>query len=367
MGGAQAHVADLIKALRGRVDTVVLAGGDGPLFDAVQACGAKTMRLTLLDNALSPWRALSSFKQLIAALRAIKPDLIHAHSAKAGALGRLAGWILGIPVVYTVHGFAFKPAAPVRQRLVAHLVEWLLAPLTARMICVAEAERAMANTLPIPTKRVHVIRNGIAETTAARAIPGATVRRIVMVARLAAPKRADLVIRAFAHAALEECELALAGDGPQMKALSALADAVAPGKVRFLGAVPDVPSLLATAQIFVLASDHEGFPLSILEAMRAGLPIIASDLPGIREQLADGGCGWLVPDNDAEHWTSMLQQLAGSPMERERLGNSARQYWEQHFDIGSMADETWRVYQEVLVHRGADHGEQRLQEHSHHE
>jgi glycosyltransferase involved in cell wall biosynthesis len=367
VGGAQAHVADLIKALHGHVDAVLLAGGNGPLFDAAQACGAKTMRLTLLDNALSPWRAVSSFKQLIAALRAIKPDLIHTHSAKAGALGRLAGWVLGIPVVYTVHGFAFKPAAPVRQRLVAHLAEWLLAPLTARMICVAEAERTMANMLPIQSKRVHVIRNGIAETTVARAVPGAMVRRIVMVARLAAPKRADLVIRAFAHAGLQDCELVLAGDGPQMAALRALADALAPGKVQFLGAVPDIPSLLATAQIFVLASDHEGFPLSILEAMRAGLPIIASDLPGIREQLADGSCGQLVPSCDVRHWAAMLLKLAGSPAERERLGNDARQYWEQYFGIGSMADETWRVYQDILIHQGANHCEQGLQEHSHHE
>lgn len=368
VGGAQAHVGDLLKALHGRLDAVVLAGGDGPLFDAAQATGAKTMRLTLLDNALSPWRALSACKQLMAALRATKPDLIHAHSAKAGALGRLAGWVLGIPVVYTVHGFAFKPAAPVRQRLVARLVEWLLAPLTARMICVAEAERAMAYTLPIPSRRVHVIRNGIAETTAARAIPDAAVRRVVMVARLAAPKRADLIIRAFAHAALPDCELILAGDGPQMAALSTLAEAVAPGKVRFLGAVPDVPSLLASAQMFVLASDHEGFPLSILEAMRAGLPIIASDLPGIREQLADGNCGRLVPPgSDVQHWAAMLLQLAGNPAERECLGRNARQYWEQHFGMGNMADATWQVYQEVLVHRGASHSEQTLQEHTRHE
>ena len=367
VGGAQAHVADLLKALRGRVDAVVLAGGAGPLFNAAQAYGVKTMRLTLLDNALSPWRAVSALKQLIAALRAIKPDLIHAHSAKAGALGRLAGWVLGIPVVYTVHGFAFKPAAPVRQRVVARLAEWLLAPLTARMICVAEAERTLAHTLPIPSQRVHVIRNGIAETTAARAIPGAAIHRIVMVARLAAPKRADLFIRAFAHAALTDCELVLAGDGPQMAALSALADAVVPGKVRFLGAVPDVPSLLASAQIFVLASDHEGFPLSILEAMRAGLPIVASDLPGIREQLADGNYGRLVLGSDVQQWAAMLLQLAGSPEERERLGNDARQHWEQHFGMGSMADATCQVYQDVLVDRGAHHSERPLQEHTRHE
>lgn len=367
VGGAQAHVTDLLKALHGRIDAVLLAGGDGPLFAAAQASGAQTVRLTLLDNALSPWRAVTAFKQLITALRAARPDLIHVHSAKAGALGRLAGWVLGIPVVYTVHGFAFKPAAPARQRIIARLVEWLLAPLTARMICVAEAERAMANTLPIPSKRVHVIRNGIAEATTALAVPEAALRRITMVARLAAPKRADLVIRAFAQAALPDCELALAGEGPEMATLRALADTVAPGKVRFLGAVSDVPALLASAQLFVLASDHEGFPLSILEAMRAGLPIIASDLPGIREQLADGDCGRLIPGSDDQRWAAMLVQLARDPGERERLGNAARAHWEQHFGMDRMATATWQVYQQVLLDQGTIPSGQPLQEHSRHE
>lgn len=367
VGGAQAHVADLLKALHNRMDAVLLAGGDGPLFAAAQAYGAQTVRLTLLDNALSPWRAVAAFKQLITALRAAKPDLIHAHSAKAGALGRLAGWVLGIPVVYTVHGFAFKPAAPARQRIVARVMEWLLAPLTARMICVAEAEHAMANTLPIASKRIHVIRNGIAETTTALAVPDTPVRRIVMVARLAAPKRADLVIRAFATAALPDCELLLAGDGPEIATLRALADTVAPGKVRFLGAVSNVSALLASAQMFVLASDHEGFPLSILEAMRAGLPIVASDLPGIREQLADGDCGRLVAGSDEQHWAAMFAQLASAPEERKRLGSAARRYWEQHFGMEKMAAATWQVYEQALVNQGTIPSAQPFQENSRHE
>ena len=348
VGGAQAHVADLLAGLRDRINPVLLAGGDGPLFVAAQSSGAKTVQLTLLDNALSPWRALAAFRQLVRALRAIQPDLIHAHSAKAGALGRVAGWLLGIPVVYTVHGFAFKAAAPARQRVVARVVEWLLAPLTARMICVAQAERVMAEALPISPGRVQVIRNGIADH-AHLATPGTPVRRIVMVARLAAPKRADTLIRAFARAALPDCELILAGEGPQLASLRALADALAPGRVRFLGMVTDVPALLASAQIFALASDHEGFPISVLEAMRTGLPIIASDLPGIREQLADGDSGWLVPHDDERRWASALTELAGDREQRDNLGNRARVHWERHFGIAPMADATWQVYQQVLA------------------
>ena len=350
IGGAQTHVADLLTALRGRIEPTLLAGGNGPLLDHARAAGARTVRLPLLDNALSPLRALAAFRQLLGALRAAAPDLIHTHSAKAGALGRVAGWLLGVPVVYTVHGFAFKAAAPARQRLAARAAEWLLAPLTTRLICVAQAERELAASLPIAASRISVIRNGIADTPA-RAAPHAPLRRIVMVARLAAPKRADLAIRAFAHAALPDCELVIAGEGPQLDALRTLAEAVAPGRVRFAGAVADVPALLASAQAFMLASDHEGFPLSVLEAMRTGLPVAASDLPGIREQLEDGACGLLVPGNDEAAWAAALQRLAGDAGLRASLGQAARARWAREFGLAPMAEATWAVYQQALAGR----------------
>ncbi|WP_439890377.1 glycosyltransferase family 4 protein [Ralstonia sp. 25C] len=353
-GGAQAHVADLLQALRDRVEPVLLAGGNGPLFAAAEAVGVKTIPLTRLDNALSPIRAIAALWQLMRALRTAKPDLIHAHSAKAGILGRLAGALLGIPVIYTVHGFAFKPAAPVPQRFVAHTAEWLLAPFATHMICVANAERALTATLPIAASRISVIHNGIASSNAL-ATPDAPVRRIVMVARLAAPKRGDLLIRAFASAALPDCELVLAGEGPQQSSLQALADSLAPGRVRFAGAVTDVPALLASAQIFALASDHEGFPISILEAMRAGLPVIASDLPGIREQFEGGTCGVLVSNNDEQAWTSALMNLAKDATLRANLGQKAQTRWRQAFGVDSMADSTWQVYVQALTRTAKTH------------
>ncbi|RDK12122.1 glycosyltransferase family 4 protein [Cupriavidus lacunae] len=347
IGGAQAHVADLLRAMHGRAEVVVLAGGDGPLFDAARQAGVRTIRLPLLDNALSPMRAIATLRQLMQALRDIAPDLIHAHSAKAGALGRLAGWQLGIPVVYTVHGFGFKAAAPVRQRLASRIAEWLLAPLTSRLICVAEAERAMSESLPIPSTRVTVVRNGIPDTSAL-ATPACDMRRIVMVARFAIPKRHDLLVRAFAQANLPDCELALAGEGPRLAATQQLAEALAPGRISFPGNVQDIPALLASAQAFALISDHEGFPLSVLEAMRAGLPVIASDLPGIREQLDDGRCGLLIAGNNIDALTQALIQLADDPARRTTLGQTARDRWEQYFGLERMAQATWSVYQHAL-------------------
>lgn len=358
IGGAQSHVADLLRALRGRIDATVLAGGDGPLFAAAQAEGARTMALKRLDNRLSPWRALGAFLEVVRALRAAAPDLVHVHSAKAAALGRLAAWYLRIPVVYTVHGFAFKPAAPALRRIAARVTEWCLARLTTRLICVAQAERALAASLPISARRIDVIPNGIADTPL-RAQPGGPLRRIVMVARLAAPKRPDLLIRAFAQAcrhgrqSFEGCELVVAGAGPMLPALQTLAAQEAPGRVALCGNVADIPALLATAQIFVLASNHEGLPLSILEAMRAGLPVIASDLPGIREQLltndGDKSAGRLIAGNDVDALAAALCELAASPDTRAALGARARDRYVRDFGLDAMANATWRVYGAALA------------------
>jgi len=327
---------------------VLMSGGDGPLFGAARTASVPVIRLAMLDNALSPVRAVRALRELIRALRETAPDLIHAHSAKAGALGRVAGWLLGIPVVYTVHGFAFKPAAPWRQRLAARVTEWMLAPLTRQLICVADAERELARVLPIAESRIHVIRNGIADTSA-RAEPGMPLRRIVMVARFAAPKRPDIVVEAFARANLPDCELVMAGDGPQLPAVRALAEKLAPGRVSFPGNVQEIAALLASAQAFVLVSDHEGFPLSVLEAMRAGLPIIASDLPGIRDQLDGGQCGILLDDRRPDALAEAFRALAADATHRTRLGHSARKQWEQHYGIEPMIKATWAIYQDALA------------------
>ncbi|WP_427310837.1 glycosyltransferase family 4 protein [Cupriavidus sp. H39] len=334
--------------MAGKADTVLLAGGEGPLLEIAQRNGARTIRLKRLDNALSPWRAILALRELVVALKQAAPDLIHTHSAKAGALGRIAGLALGIPVVYTVHGFAFKPEAPSRQRIAARVAEWLLAPLAARVICVADAERRLAQSLPLPAERISVIPNGIPDTPH-RAEPQAPLRRIVMVARFAAPKRQDAAIRAFARAGLESCVLTLVGDGPQRHAMQQLAQQLAPGRVEFPGNVTQVPALLASAQAFVLASDHEGFPLSVLEAMRAGLPVVASDLPGIREQLDGNRYGLLVNHDDEHAFSEALRRLAGDSALRAALGHGARQRWEQCYGLERMTGATWSVYCAALA------------------
>ena len=347
IGGAQTHVRDLYAGICDRLDAVLLAGGEGPLFGQMAAQGAATCRIDALNNSLSPIHLLRTVRRVSTVLGANRPDLIHAHSAKGGAVARLVGARLKIPVIYTVHGFGFKATAPWPQRWAARLAEFILAPLTTQMICVSEAEARMASALPIRQTRVHVIRNGICDI-GPRGNAGSTLTRVIMTARLAAPKRPDVLIRAAASGALpSHASVVLVGDGPLRASLEVLA-AECTVPVIFTGNIQNVHEVLATAQLFVLLSDHEGLPISILEAMRAGLPILASDLPGIRELIVHGESGWLVNHHDTIAVQDALHILCTHAELRQSLGAAARRRYETLFNASDMVERTYSLYQQVL-------------------
>ncbi|MFM7026546.1 MAG: glycosyltransferase, partial [Limnohabitans sp.] len=132
IGGAQTHVIELCRALRGQVEFSAVIGGasDSFLEQALRELGVHTTCLPGLRNALNPLQLLASVRALLTHLDRQPPDLIHAHSAVAGVVARLAGKWRRIPVVYTVHGFGFKPQAPALIRLNAWLAEAVLAAWT---------------------------------------------------------------------------------------------------------------------------------------------------------------------------------------------------------------------------------------------
>lgn len=358
-GGAQTHLLEICRALRGQVELMVVIGGTEPggmLEARLGELGVAQARLPPMVNSLSPWRVLRAAQALRRILRQARPDVIHAHSAMAGVVARLAGLLSGIPVVYTVHGFGFKPEAPRRQRLVALLVEWLLAPCTTHMICVSEHERDLARRLPLRSRRISVVRNAIQDLPQ-RASPATEPMRVIMVARCAAPKRHDLLLQALALASARlgrEIPATLVGGGPLLPALLEQARALGLQDVDFTGDVDNVPDRLARHSVFVLVSDHEGLPISVIEALRAGLPVLGSDLPGMRELIRPDHEGRLLP-NRAQPLADALVELARHPGERARLGQAARRRYEQQCEPRTMADSVLAVYGQIRPHEQSVH------------
>ena len=349
IGGAQTHVIELCRALRGQVCFSAVIGGDDGTFleQALRELGVQTTTLPALRNSLNPLRIFGSVRALLAQLRTQPPDLIHVHSAVAGVVARLAGKLRGIPVVYTVHGFGFKPQAPVPIRLNAWLAEAVLAAWTTRMVCVSAYEKTLAERLPMDPARASVIPNAIADVVW-QSDQRDDRPSIAMVARMALPKRHDLLLQALALMAADGTRPAvrLLGDGPQRTVHQQLASQLDLPHVQFSGDVHNVAEQLAQHQIFVLLSDHEGLPISLIEAMRAGMAIVASRLPGVEELLVDGESALLVA-NDPFEVQQALQRLLADAGLRRRLAAAARHRYEARHKPEAMAAQVLQVYEEA--------------------
>jgi glycosyltransferase involved in cell wall biosynthesis len=339
-GGAQTYVAGLLPALAGRFEVVVAAHGDGPLRDAAHAAGVRFAPLRHVRRDLNPPRDLLGLLELVVLMRRLRPDIVHANSSKAGVLGRVAAVLAGVPIrIFTVHGWAFKAYSGAASALY-RWADRLTAPLTTATICVAEGERAagLAARTCRPDRTV-VIPNGVDASAGGGAPdrddpwPRGAGPRVVAVGRLAPPKDPLTLVRALSALRTRPAAL-LVGGGPQRSAVEAeiaahnLASAVA-----VAGERRDVARLLAEADVFVLSTRSEGAPMSILEAMAAGLPVVASAVGGVPELVENEVTGLLVPPGDPAALAAALDRLLADPDLRRRLGANGRERAKTRFDL----------------------------------
>lgn len=349
VGGAQAVVLAYLRSLRNRVDLALATGDEGFLADEARALGVTVFVVPELVPEISPrldWQAVRALNHVI---REYKPDLVHAHSSKAGVVGRLAASLAKVPSVFTAHGFAFTENACVRRRIIAIVSEWIAARLGRAVIAVSDYDSDLAVRCRVLVRnRVCVIHNGIADVSFRAALAVGTSVNIVMVARFAKPKAHDCLLRAL-NGLEGDFKLWLIGDGPDIE--QARADSVRlalSDRVVFMGARNDVPELLAKAHLFVLASNYEGLPISILEAMRAGLPVVASDVGGVCESVCDGENGFLVPRGDVPTLRQRLQRLISNETLRVEMGAASRRRYVEEFTVERMVSKTLAVYEKVL-------------------
>lgn len=349
-GGAQTHLIELCRALHDKVQFTAVIGGEEPhnfLSQILQALGVHVMALPSLRNSLNPLKVIASVRALLGHVQGLQPHILHAHSAVAGVVARLVGKLAQRPVVYTVHGFGFKPQARPLIRYNAWLAEALLAAWTTRMICVSAYEKELALRLPMDPERASVVHNALADVPWQSDLQVSQCS-LVMVARMAAPKRHDQLLHALARLSARGLRppTTLLGSGPEQTTHQALAEQLQLPHVVFAGDVHNVAEQLAMHQIFVLLSDHEGLPMSILEAMRAGMAIVATHLPGVSEMLQDQHNALLV-HNDPQAVALAIESLVNHCELRQRLGQAARQSYQDRFMPERMAQQVHDIYQEA--------------------
>ena len=349
-GGAQAHVLTLIRGLVDQFEITLASGEHGYLTEGAAQLGVPVHIVEDLVTPISPlrdWRAAGRIRDLISQVR---PDLLHTHSFKAGMLGRLAARTSGIPAMFTAHGWAFADGVSAARKAFAIPSEWLLARTSTGIITVSEADYRLGLRYGIgrPPKMNKVLNGVEPLELPARARPVPSVPRVVMVARFDRPKEQSLLVRAMA-AVEQPYELWLVGDGRLREAVEAEARTLGLGsRVRFLGTCRNVPEILAEADIFVLASRSEGLPMSILEAMRAGLPVVATNVGGVPEAVQSHVTGFLVARGDAAGLRRRIVDLLEQPALRARMGQAGRTRFEREFSSQVMVEGTRSVYEQLV-------------------
>ncbi|MEU6484553.1 glycosyltransferase [Streptomyces sp. NPDC046887] len=359
-GGVARVVADVAAAqVASGMRAVVACPPGTELAAAARARGAE----------VRPWRAgREPGRALVAESRGVarlvdevRPDLVHAHSAKAGLAARLA--VRGrVPTVYQPHAWSFEAVGGTAAALARRWERWA-ARWTDRVICVSEAERrrgegagvraawsVVHNGVDIERFAGGTAEGGAAGRAAARAALGlpATAPLVVCVGRLCRQKGQDELLRAWTavRERVPAARLVLVGDGPAAAALRA----AAPGSVLFAGAVADPAPWYRAADLAVLPSRWEGLALAPLEAMAAGRPVVLTDVDGARESLPPGQephC--LVRPGDPDALAGALAALLQRPVLRADLGRRAQRHVRERFDVRRAGAAITDVYREVAA------------------
>jgi glycosyltransferase involved in cell wall biosynthesis len=349
MGGSQTHVLDLLRGFQQDHQLTVATGEHGFLTEEAAKLGVNVEVLSNLVQPLQPMRDLRAVGELSRLIRRIKPDLVHCHTSKAGIVGRVAARLTSTPALFTAHTWSFADGTSKIWKLVGTPSERIAAKWTKRILAVSDSNRQLAIHRGVaPPEKIVTVHNGI-EDTPLRAQAGRDpVPRIVMVARFAPQKNQAQLLEAVSEIDLP-FKLTFVGDGPTRAAAESLAaERGLKDRVEFLGIRKDTSEILAAGSIFALATNWEGFPITILEAMRAGLPVVATDVDGVREAVTHNSTGYLVAKSDTTALRERIVELLGDGDKRSRLGGAGRARYESEFTNASMLRKIDSVYREIV-------------------
>lgn len=371
VGGPALHVAYLTAGLADRgYDTTLVAGtlarGEESMAHVAQQRGARIAALPALHREIAPLRDAQAIVRLARLLRAERPQILHTHTAKAGAVGRIAALLAGGArppiIVHTFHGHVLRGYFNPLSTLAFRTLERWLARFTTRLIAVSPEVRDDLVRLGVaPAEKFEVIRLGIelgervggggrSETRRQVGVSGDAFV-VGWVGRMTAVKRTDDVLLAF-RALLDrdvDAYLCLVGDGPDREHLEQRAHEL--GVVRrclFLGYQQDVAPYYEAIDALLLPSVNEGTPVSVIEALAAGRPAVATRVGGVPDVVRDGVDGYLVEVGDASTLAERLAELARDPARRAAMGEAGRKRVLERYAVGRLVDDVDDLYRRLL-------------------
>jgi len=322
-----------------------------------------------LGREIRPFRDLQVLVQLIRLIRRTRPRIVHTHTAKAGVLGRLAAHFAGVPlIVHTYHGHVFHGYFSRPKTRVLLAIERWLARRTDRLLTVSERvrgellalgvgrpERLTAMPLGLELDRF-LDSDRIRGQLRAELGLGPSAPLVGIVARLVPIKAHEIFLRAVSSVAREipESRFLVVGDGERRTELEALGRALGLARrLQFLGWRSDVERIYADLDLVVLSSRNEGSPVSLIEAMAAARPVVATRVGGVPDVVEDGATGLLVEAGDIAGMAKAITTLLRDPERARTMGIEAQKRVYPAFGVERLIADMDRLYMELLTARPA--------------
>jgi glycosyltransferase involved in cell wall biosynthesis len=374
VGGPALHVAYLSAGLQGRgYETTLVAGelarGEESMAAVAEGRGVEVLAVSELHREVSPVRDLVAAFRLAALIRRLRPHVVHTHTAKAGAVGRVAVLLSGVRprpiVVHTFHGHVLRGYFGPLPESGFRLLERLLARGTDALVAVSPQVRDDLVGLGVaPAERFVVVRLGIeleervggGGRARTRQLLGVPDDRFLVgwIGRMTAVKRTDDVLLAFKELRDRgvDAGLCLVGDGPDRTGLEERAYALGMARDLFsLGYQDAVADWYAAFDVLILPSANEGTPVSVIEALAARRPVVATDVGGVSDVVRDGVDGFLVDVGDTTALAERLAVLAGDEALRTRMGEAGRERVLRRYAVSRLVDDVDRLYRSLLATR----------------
>jgi len=377
VGGPALHVSYLTAGLAERgYDTTLVAGtitrGEESMAFVADAQNVHVETLSELHRDISPIRDLRAIVRLAQLIRREQPTILHTHTAKAGAVGRIAALLARGDrppiVVHTFHGHVLRGYFGRVMTFGFRTLERWLARMTTSLVAVSPEVRDDLVALGVaPAEKFSVVRLGIdlehrvdnddAQRRETRRLMGLRQDAFVIgwVGRMTAVKDTDTVVLAL-QKLLErnvDAYAVLVGDGPDREHLERYAHEL--GVIKrclFLGYQEDVARFYDAIDVLVLPSINEGTPVSVIEALAAGRPAVATRVGGVPDVVRDGVDGFLVDPGDVDALAARLAELSADPERRAQMGAAGRARVVERYAVDRLVDDVDRLYRELLSRAG---------------
>lgn len=295
-------------------------------------------------------------------IRRLKPSIIHVHSSKAGLIGRVAGWILRVPTVFTPHGFSFLSTPSRAVRTIYFLVEKFAKPFTTLFLACSESELKIGREQVgfAPSKCV-LWKNNIPENSMALSISSPyQFEYICTIGRPSYQKNTEMLVRCMKRIKKGgyriKCILIGTGYHSPMKNIVSKQIQTEGVEDEFIirewVSHAEALAILRGAVLFVLPSRYEGLPLSVIEAMALGKAVVATNVLGTRDIIIDGKTGILVPLNDDESMANAILRIKNENAFRKMLESNAREEYYKHYRTEEKIGDLERIYSSILTGAG---------------